>query len=146
MDYRSGNIGRVFWARVDEGEDLRQGLIELAEKENIEQAMVLLLGAMHEGSLVTGPKEAVIPPEPTWTPFTGGREVLGMASLIKGSNGWTCHLHLATGRYEEPALVGCLRGDSRIYLLVEAVVLEVTGFSARRKPDPTVGLELLAFD
>ena len=145
MDYRSGCIGRVFWARLDDGEDLGECLQDLARRETIGQALVLVLGALGQARVVVGPRETVIPPDPVWTAFTGGREILGVGTLVDSPEGPSLHMHIGAGRGEEPTVVGCLRAESQVYLLVEAVILEVTHMSARREPDEKTGLNLLTF-
>ena len=145
MDYRSGQIGRVFWVRFNDGEDLTAEVIELARREEISQALVLFLGALKESNLVVGPRETVIPPDPVVQSFTQGREMLGVGTLAPGPDGPALHLHVGAGRVDRPTLVGCLRADSRVYLLIEAVVLEIQGIAAARKPDQASGLNLLQF-
>jgi predicted DNA-binding protein with PD1-like motif len=39
--------------------------------------------------------------------------------------------------------VGCLREVSKTFLVLEAVIIEIEGISARRKFDPSSGLSLL---
>lgn len=146
MDYRVGQINRVFFLRFDDGEELKGGVEDLARREGIEQALVLALGALGEGRLVVGPREKTLPPEPVWAAFSEAREVLGVGTLSPGPEGPALHLHLAAGRGGEATLSGCLRGEGRVYLVLEAVVLEMTGFSSRRRPEAASNLNLLAFE
>lgn len=146
MEYRCGEIKRVFWVRFEDGEDLRAGLEHLAEREQIHQALVLVLGGMGQARMVLGPLKKTIPPEPNWASFADGREILGVGTLAHGPQGPSLHLHLAAGRGGEPTLAGCLRAESEVYLIAEAVVLETSGLAAVRKADGASGLNLLAFD
>ncbi|MEW6267477.1 MAG: PPC domain-containing DNA-binding protein [Thermodesulfobacteriota bacterium] len=143
MDYRVGHINRVFFARFEKGEDLSAGLNDLARREWIDQALVLVLGSMTQARLVVGPKEMVARPEPLWAAFTGGREVLGVGTLVPGPEGPSIHLHLAAGRGGEDPLIGCLREDGQVYLVAEAVILELKGFIAQRELDQVSGMNLL---
>ncbi|MBU2547674.1 MAG: DUF296 domain-containing protein [Proteobacteria bacterium] len=145
MEYRTGEIRRVFWARFNDGENLRAGLEDLARRENVEQGLVMVLGALGEARLVVGPKEKTLPPEPVWTGFQDGREILGLGTMIRGPEGPDLHLHLAAGRSGRETLAGCLREDGLVYLVVEAVMFEVTGLSVRRTPDKASGLNLPGF-
>ncbi|MFH1136138.1 MAG: DUF296 domain-containing protein [Pseudomonadota bacterium] len=146
MKYQAGKIGRVLWVRFDAGEDLRVGLLELAEKEGIDRAMVLALGALERGRLVVGPREAVVPPDPVWVGFADGREILGLGTLAPGPDGPSLHFHLGAGRGGEPSLLGCLRDSSEVYLTLECVVLELSGLTVARVPDAASGQNLLSFD
>lgn len=145
MNYRVGNIGRIIWVRLDDGEDLRLELERIALRENVNQALVMALGAMKKGSVVVGPKEAVIPPEPVWKKFADGREILGMGTMVKGPDGPSLHMHMGLGRGDEPTVLGCIRESSEVYLIAEAVIIEVEGIEAERQYDPAVGLNLLTF-
>ena len=143
MKYQSGSLGRVFWATLDHGEDLRGGLLDLVRRENINQAVVLLLGALESGRMVLGPVRPEVPPEPAWFDFADGREIVGLGSLARGDDGPTLHLHLSAGRSDD-VRTGCLREDSRVFLVVEAVILEISGPVLRRVFDRDAGVELLS--
>ncbi|WP_240664584.1 PCC domain-containing protein [Methanosarcina sp. MSH10X1] len=75
MEYSKGRIGRIFAVRIDDGDDLILELIKLAELERIESAVFMLLGALKEAKLVTGPKENKIPAEPVWSGFNDAHEL-----------------------------------------------------------------------
>jgi predicted DNA-binding protein with PD1-like motif len=145
VDYRCGTIGRVFWARLEDGEALVPCLENLAQKENVDQAVVLVLGALGEGRMVCGPRENVIPPDPMYMTFTQGREIVAIGTIARDKNGPKFHMHAAAGRLGEETNVGCLRAECNIYLLCEAVILEITGLTATRDPDPASGFDLLTF-
>lgn len=96
MEYTKGRIGRVFTVRVDHGDDLILELIKLAELEKIESAVFMLLGALREGKLVTGPKENRRPPEPVWTGFNDAHEILGIGDIFQENGKPKIHLHAGT--------------------------------------------------
>jgi hypothetical protein len=138
-------MGRIFVARVDHGEDLIAGMRDILLKEGISHAVMLFLGAIREGSIVTGPEEPVIPPSPHFVQFGGGWEVLGIATVYPGEDGPAIHLHGSVGRGDQ-ALTGCLRGRAETYLVMEVVILELTGLTVRRNRDGSTGLVLPDFD
>ena len=144
MRYTSARMGRVFVARVDHGEDLLGEIEGLLGREGISHGFILLLGALKEGSLVTGPEEAVVPPSPHFVSFGGGWELLGAATVYPGENGPALHLHASVGKGGE-ALTGCLRGKAEVYLVVEAVIFELGGLAVRRVRDGRTGLILPDF-
>jgi len=145
MHYTSARMGRIFVARVDHGEDLQSGIREILSREGISHAVALLLGALKEGSLVTGPEEPVIPPIPHMVKFGGGWEVAGIATVYPGEGGPEIHMHGSIGRGDH-ALTGCLRGRAETYLVMEVVIFELTGLSVRKKKDEETGLLLPDFD
>lgn len=145
MDYRTGNIGRVFWARLEDGEALPPALESLAQRENVDQAVVLVVGALADGRMVSGPRENVIPPDPMFMTFTRGREIVAIGTIARDRNGPKVHMHAAAGRLDEETNVGCLRAECNIYMLCEAVILEITGLKATRDLDPASGFDLLTF-
>jgi predicted DNA-binding protein with PD1-like motif len=144
MRYTSARMGRIFVARVDHGEDLLHELRGLLAREGVSHGFMLLLGALKEGSLVTGPEEAVVPPVPRFVGFTGGWELVGAATVYPGRDGPAIHLHASVGRGER-VLTGCLRGKAETYLVMEVVVFELTGLSVRRVMDDRTGLVLPDF-
>lgn len=145
MRYTSARMGRIFVARVDHGEDLLGEMRNILVREGISHAVMLFLGALREGSIVTGPEEPVIPPSPHLVKFGGGWEVVGMATVYPGENGPAIHLHGSVGRGDR-ALTGCLRDRAETYLVMEVVVFELTHLPIRRNLDEGTGLLLPDFD
>ena len=144
MEYVKGRIGRVFTVRIDHGEDLILELIKLAELEQIESAVFMLLGALKEAKLVTGPKESITPPEPVWSGFDDVHEILGIGNIFLKDGKPKIHLHAGAGRGDNLKL-GCLRGESEVFMVVEAFVFELEGISARRITDREQGFAPVSF-
>jgi predicted DNA-binding protein with PD1-like motif len=144
MEYAKGRIGRVFTVRVDHGDDLILELIKLAELEKIESAVFMLLGALKEGKLVAGPKENRRPPEPVWTVFNDAREILGIGDIFQEDGRPKIHLHAGTAR-EDDVKLGCLRGESEVFMVVEVFIFELDGISARRIMDAEQGFAPISF-
>jgi uncharacterized protein len=142
MQYAQGSFGRVFLLKFDDQDDLLAGIRTVAIKEQVKAGTIMLLGGLRSGSIVTGPKEAVIPPEPVWQNFSDGREVLGIGTLYWHNDGPAIHLHGALGRGKE-TLTGCIRKDHSVYLVIEAVLTEIIGIDARRALDSNTGLVML---
>jgi len=144
MEYAKGRIGRVFTVRVDHGDDLLLELIKLAEMEKIESAVFMLLGALREGKLVTGPKENRRPPEPVWSGFNDAHEILGIGDIFLENGKPKIHLHAGTGRGDSIKL-GCLRGESEVFMVVEVFIFELEGISAIRVMDAEQGFAPVSF-
>ena len=100
---------------------------------------------MRSAGMVCGPKEPVLPPEPVWEGFTDGREVLGVGSVFRKEDGEPAiHLHGAVGK-SGATLTGCIRKDDKVFLVVEAMLLEITGINASKAADPKTGISMLGF-
>jgi predicted DNA-binding protein with PD1-like motif len=138
-------MGRIFVARVDHGEDLLGELRTILCKEVVTHAVMLFLGALKEGSVVTGPEEPVIPPVPHMVKFGGGWEVVGVATAYPGEDGPAIHLHGSIGRGDH-VLTGCLRDRAEAYLVVEVVIFELADLPVQRNRDERTGLVLPDFD
>jgi predicted DNA-binding protein with PD1-like motif len=141
MQYTEGQLGRVFVVRIDDGEDMLISLHQFINDKSIQAGSILFLGALMNGRMVTGPEEPVIPPVPHFVMFEGGWEVFGIGTIFMGEGGPHIHYHASVGRSGH-ALTGCLREKATTYLIVEAVILEFTGLSARREFDNKMQVHL----
>ena len=114
----------------------------LAKKERIKAAAIVFIGALKKGDLVTGPKKPVIPPEPNKACFKDGWEVMGIGTIFTNKTGPQIHVHASMGK-KQKVLTGCVRGKSKVFLVIEAVVFELKGVKASKSIDPETGLNLL---
>lgn len=142
MKYSKADLGRVFLLKFEDGDIMSDELQKLAKKEAINAACFVFLGALKKGVLVTGPKKPVIPPEPNRVNFKDGWEVMGVGTIFSNKSGPQLHIHASMGK-KNKALTGCVRADSKIFLVIEAVVFELTGVNASKDIDPETGLNLL---
>jgi predicted DNA-binding protein with PD1-like motif len=143
MQYSEGRLGRVFVIRLEDGEDLIGSIQQFVEKMGLSTGLIIFLGALREGRLITGPKEPTIPPGPPFVEdLKGAWETFGVASIYPGDGGMPAvHIHASAG-HDDLALTGCLRERATTYLVVEAVVFEFLGLEARREIDERTGLLL----
>lgn len=144
MQYQKGSIGRVIIAKIEHGDDLLAELKTLLKTEHIQAGVMFMIGALQAGSLVVGPENCTVPPQPVWKEFQDGREILGMATVFMEDNEPVIHLHASLGRGDE-TWTGCIRKDARVYLVVEIVLLELLDSGAIRTLDSLTGLNLLGF-
>lgn len=142
MRYKAGKVGRVVLARFDHREQVVPALAGLCEKEGISSGWFFLFGAIRNGRMVAGPREASLPPDPVWQEFTEPFEIVGMGSIAAGGGSPSIHLHSSLGRGKE-VLTGCIRKEGEVFIVVEAMVLEILGVRTTRSPDERSGLELL---
>ncbi|KJS13916.1 MAG: DNA-binding protein with PD1-like DNA-binding motif [Peptococcaceae bacterium BRH_c8a] len=144
MKYSQGELGRVFVARVEHGDDLLGELKQLVQVENVEAGVFYVIGALKEATVVTGPEKCVLPPVPMFRNFNDGREIIGLGTMFRDGEEPLFHLHGALGR-GDTALMGCIRGTSEVYLVAEVILLEIKGAGAGKELDPTSGLKMLKF-
>ncbi|MEK7849461.1 MAG: DUF296 domain-containing protein [Candidatus Omnitrophota bacterium] len=142
MEYTKGNIGRVFLLKFKDDDVLLDELAALAKKEKIKSAACVFIGALKKGYLVTGPKKPVIPPEPNWMQFRDGWEAMGVGTIFTNKSGPQVHVHATMGK-KNKMLTGCVRKDSRVFLVIEAVIFELKGVKATKDIDSRTGLNLL---
>jgi hypothetical protein len=142
MQYSQGRLGRIFLVKFENKDDVLRSLEGFVNKERIKSAVLVFLGAFRRGQLVTGPKKAVVPPEPNWKPFSDGWEVMGVGTVFSGRKGPQIHMHAAMGK-KDRALTGCVRKKVEVFMVIEAVVFELKGIRARKEIDPKTGLNLL---
>ncbi len=142
MKYKQGSFGRVFVLKFDDKDGILDGITRVAEKEKIKAGTIMLLGGLRNADVVSGPKEAVIPPDPMWVKISDGREVLGFGTLFWKGEEPVIHLHGAVGRDRE-TITGCIRKESSVYLVVEAVITEILGIDGFKTLDEKTGLVML---
>lgn len=142
MQYTQGAIGRVFVLKFQDKDLMLDELEKFIRKERIKAATMVFIGALRKGTLVTGPKEPVVPPEPNQVSFKDAWEVMGIGTVFSGAKGPQIHIHGAMGK-KLKALTGCVRGKSEVFLVAEAIVFELKGVKATKSPDPKTGINLL---
>jgi len=142
MRYTQGRIGRVFVLKFDDGDVVLEKLKHFAKREKLKAAVMVFIGALKRGDLVTGPKKPVIPPIPNTVNFKDAWESLGIATIFTNAKGPQIHIHSAMGK-KLRTLTGCVRGKSEVFLVIEAVVFELKGVRATKDIDVKTGLNLL---
>lgn len=142
MQIAETKLKRIFVVRLEEGERLPDAIEKLARKRKIRSAVVLLLGGACDGTLVVGPGQGGKKPKILTRSFRPGHEILGIGTIFPGTHGPELHLHTAVGRGRN-VLVGCGRTGLRVNLIIEAVIIELTGLNAKRAFDPATGFHLL---
>jgi uncharacterized protein len=142
MEYAQGKLGRVFVARLMEGESVYDAVVEIAEKEKIASAAVLALGGMRAGRVVTGPENPTGEIIPHVEEFNDAREMVAVGTLFPEEGKPSLHLHAGIGR-GKTALVGCPREGMKTFLVLEVTIIEIADLDAERALDPESGFRLL---
>lgn len=145
MRYSEAKYGRVFIMRLEDGDILHEEIERFATEKHISSAALMVLGGADAGSrLVVGPKEARgMPIEPMELMLDEAHEVTGTGTIFADKdNRPVLHMHIACGR-EGVTRTGCVRRGVRVWHVMEVVLFELTGSTARRLPDAKTGFELL---
>ena len=142
MRYTQGEVGRVFVARLEEGESIYDAVEEIATREEIQAASVLAIGGMRKGKVVTGPVNPTGKIVPHCEEFDDARELVGVGTLFLSEGQPTLHFHAGIGRGDS-ALVGCPREGMSVFLILEVVITVLIGVEAMRAHDQASGLHLL---
>ena len=145
MEYQVGKTGRIIAARLFEGEDIYESIQEIAKKENIKSAAVLITGGFRKANVVVGPRQEEPKIVGSFKDFAGPGEVLGVGTIYRDDEGPKLHIHTAIGKNDE-TIVGCPRGRAKTFLILEVTIIEIQGIEAGRKPDEKTGLKLLRFE
>ncbi len=142
MKYRVGKTGRVVVARLEDKDDIIDAVVQIAKKENIRGGLLYLVGGIRQGRIVVGPEQETMPPVPVWKEIDESHEVVGVGTIFWQDDEPKIHFHGAFGK-KEMVKVGCLRGNSETFLVLEVIILEIEGIDAKREFDPVSGLTLL---
>ena len=142
MKYTKGRLGRVFVLKFDHEDIFLDELSAFTKKERLKAATMVFIGALKAGKLVTGPKKPIIPPAPNKIYFKDGWEVLGIGTIFTNKAGPQMHIHGSMGK-KQRVLTGCVRGKSKVFLVIEAIIFELKGIKATKSIDPATGLNLL---
>jgi len=145
MEYAVGKTGRIIAARLFEGEELYESIEQIAKKEDVKSAAVLITGGFRKANVVVGPKTEKPKIEPNFKSFEGPGEVLGVGTIYCDPDGPKLHIHTAIGRGDKQ-IVGCPRGGAKTFLVLEVTIIEFLGIKASRKPDEQTGFNLLRFE
>ncbi|BBO16737.1 DNA-binding protein [Candidatus Brocadia pituitae] len=142
MEYQIGKVGRVVVARFEDKEDVIGNLCSIAKKEDIHAAAFYLLGGMRDGKIVVGPEKDELPPAPVWRTLGESHEIVGFGTIFYQNHEPKVHFHAAFGK-KDTVKVGCLRENAQTFLVLEAVIIELSGIHAVREFDPVSGLNIL---
>ena len=144
MKYTAGQTGRVFVARLEDGDHIYESVEGIAQRERIHSGLVWIVGGITSATVVVGPEHKhEMPPKPMIERFNDVREILGIGTLFEDSQGIPkLHLHAAMGR-GKLSLVGCPRQGADCWLVDEVVILEITNLAVTRIKDAASGFDLL---
>lgn len=142
MRYQVGTVGRIIVARLEDGENILQGLSDVVRREDIRAAVFYLIGGMKRGRFVVGPEKEELPPTPMWREIKESHEIVGLGTIFWQADEPKVHFHGAFGKRDD-VRVGCVRADAETFLVLEAIIIEIKGVNAVRELDPKTNMVLL---
>jgi predicted DNA-binding protein with PD1-like motif len=145
MIVREGKIGRVFTARLEDGDRLPGCIEQMAGDNGVEAGVCMLIGGAGGGELVVGPKDGTAEAiEPMIAGVADVHEIAAVGTIFADESGAPkLHMHGALGRGQETT-TGCVRRGVDIWKIAEVVLIEITDAQMVRKVDPQFGFEVLA--
>ena len=143
MKYQIGEPGRIVVARFNDGDDVLAELQKIAQDENIRAASFHLVGGIKRGRFVVGPEREEMPPVPMWRELSESHELVGFGTIFWQGEVPKIHFHGVYGKRDN-VKTGCLREAAQVFLVLEAVIMELKGVDARREYDPASGMVLLS--
>lgn len=145
MKYSEASLGRVFVIRLEDGDIVHECIQRFAAEKEIQAAALILLGGADKDSrLVVGPEDGRAEKiNPMIHVLQAVHEAAGTGTIFPDQQGApVLHLHVACGR-KDSTVTGCVRAGVKVWQVMEAVLIEITGSEARRMPDEATGFELL---
>jgi predicted DNA-binding protein with PD1-like motif len=142
MNYQVGQPGRIIVARFNDGDDILQGLTDIARTEQIRAACFSMVGGIKKGGYVVGPETEELPPVPVWRELRESHEATGFGTIFWHDDQPKVHFHGAYAKHDQ-VRAGCLRRETEAFLVLEVVITELLGIDATRELDPESGMVLL---
>jgi predicted DNA-binding protein with PD1-like motif len=145
MIHSEARAGRVFVLRLENGEVLHECVERFAAAHGVQAATVIAVGGADGTSrIVVGPEQdRALPVVPVERAIGDMHELAGVGTIFPDETGRpVLHMHAALGR-EGRAAVGCVRAGVRTWHVLEVVIAEIVGSTARRVPDAATGFRLL---
>ena len=142
MNYQVGRTGRIVVARFGDNEDLLEGIADICRQEGIRAACFHLVGGIKGGRYVVGPATEEMPPVPVWRNLAESHEATGFGTVFWHGDRPKAHFHGAFGKHDA-VRAGCLREESRVFLVLEVVITEILGVDIVRELDPASGMVLM---
>lgn len=143
MKYTQGKLGRVFVAKLDDGEPIYDSILEIANREGIQSAAVYAVGGIRSGKVVTGPENPHGKVVPRVTEFDDARELVGFGTIVPLDGKPSLHFHAGIGD-QDHVMIGCPRIAANVYLVLEVVIIELLGIDATREFDPEFAVHVLS--
>jgi len=145
MKYSEAKQGRTFVLRLEHGETIHEQIEAFAREQSIQAGVVVVVGGAAPGSTIIAGTEGEqrAPLVVKRHVLEGVHDAMGTGTIFPDEAGNPLlHLHMGCGRGER-SVTGCIREGVRVWLVMEAVVMELVQTGAARVEDESTGLKLL---
>jgi len=143
MKSAAGRLKTVHVLKFEDKDDFIEETKAFIKRKKIKAAFFMFLGALRKGGIVSGPKKPVIPPVPLWGSFDGAWEAFGVgSSFLNEKNEPQIHIHSSLGKGSRTKM-GCVRKNSEVFIVIEALLFEIAGLKAGKKLDTKTGINSL---
>jgi hypothetical protein len=141
MEMNEGKIGKIFFCRIFEDEDLLEAIRKRAEKAKINSGFFILIGSLKEVKLgfykERGYKRITVEKPLEIVSCMGNVSVRENGKLV-------VHAHLVVSDENGKAFGGHLLEGCKVAATAELTLVEAIGVDLKRKFDEKTGLYLLA--
>lgn len=145
MRFSEARQGRVFILRLEDGDIVHETIERFAMDQGIAAAVLVAVGGADDGSrLIVGPEsDRGLPLNARQLVLHHAHEVTGTGTLFRDEQEQPLlHMHLACGRGDR-TVTGCIRGGVKVWQVMEVILFELCGTTARRALEAPLDLKLL---
>ena len=145
MKFSQAKQGRIFVLRLEDGDVVHEVIEQFARDQGIQAAaLVIIGGADSDSRLVVGPEAGRAPDIVAMEQVLEEvHEAAGTGTLFPDTEGTPLlHMHMACGR-KDNTVTGCIRQGVKVWHIMEVILFELVESTARRMPEPPMGLKFL---
>ena len=145
MKFSQAKQGRIFVLRLEDGDVVHEVIEQFARDQGIQAAaLVIIGGADSDSRLVVGPEAGRAPDIVAMEQVLEEvHEAAGTGTLFPDAEGTPLlHMHMACGR-KDNTVTGCIRQGVKVWHIMEVILFELVESTARRMPEPPMGLKFL---
>lgn len=145
MKHEEVTMGRSFILKFDHGDDFLEELKSFIKEKGIYAGTIQFIGALKKAGVVVGPEKDELPPTPIWQKIEKAHEVAGIGTIFWEKDEPKVHIHASAG-HNKDTIVACIRKETQVFIVIEAILQEYKNTSAKRQPDNETGMSLLTFN
>ena len=107
----------------------------IPKREDIRTALLCLARAITDAKIVVGPDKEEPRPNPAWCALAEDHEAVAIGTIFWDGNEATIHIHKLYCK-QNVVKVARLGEQANTFLVLEAIILEITGAKTLRKLNP----------
>ena len=145
MEYEEVKRGRSFILKFEHKDNFLDELLSFVKEKQIRAGKIEIIGALKNAKGAVGPQTDELPPTPIIKEINNAHEVVGVGTIFWQDDEPKLHLHCAIG-HKDDANVICIRQDTEVFIVIEAILQEYVETTAERKIDEEIKMPLLSFE